>query len=84
MSDEDETWYDKILTAFRIHQEREHLDKEYSQIQDEIRYFEESLYYENFKDNDEHDWGCCWVDCKWRIQFKTMIKLGSMEVKECD
>ena len=82
MSDEDEVWYDKILTAFRIHQEREHLDKGFTEIQNEIRYFEESLYYEEFKDGFEHDWPCCWVDCKWRIQFKTMIKLDSMEVKE--
>ena len=49
MSQEDEVWYDKILTAFRMHQEREHLDKGFSEIQDEVRYFEESLYYEHMK-----------------------------------
>lgn len=76
-------WYWKIREAFKRHQEEEHADKGWHVIQDEVRFFQEELFYGSREDGEESEWGCCWVGCKWRIKFETItILTWHKEVQE--
>ena len=70
------SWYDVLVDQFRKHQEQEHPHRDYHY---EVRVFEEELHYGERRDNQQDEWPCCWVDCKWHIKFKTSIKLETYE-----
>lgn len=66
------SWYDPVVDAFRKHLEDDHPDMDNAL---EIRIFEEELHYGEQRDGEEHECGCAWVGCTWRIKFQVAVIL---------
>ncbi len=75
-------WYEPLLHALRHHIEQNHLDQE--NALNELKYTEEYLYYESFKDGENVQLTCPWsqhCNCTWEVSGQLNFKLDPTTLK---
>ena len=69
-------WYEPLLHALRVHLEQKHIDLDGAL--DELKFTEEYLYYESFKDGENVQLICPFskhCNCKWEASGQINFKL---------
>ena len=69
-------WYETLIHALRVHIEQKHMNQEGAL--DELKFTEEYLYYESFKDGENVQLTCPWSQhckCTWEASGQIKFKL---------